>query len=129
MAFGGEVNHSVDVVFGEEFAYRIEIADVGTLENVVRFLLDVFQIREIAGIREFVEIDDAIVRIFVHEKSHDVRADKARTAGYEYVAFELHIVIIVSFSMFPCTFPAICSNGVSRFRTCVLLSSCRVPSN
>lgn len=53
--FGGEVNHSVDVVFGEESAYRIEIADVGTLENVVRFLLDVFEIREIAGIREFVE--------------------------------------------------------------------------
>ena len=52
-----------------------------SLEVVVGLPLDIFEIGKIAGIGERIEIDNAVVGVFVHKESYDVRADKSGTSG------------------------------------------------
>ena len=44
-------------------------------------LLYIGQIGEVAGIGEFIQIDNAIFRISIAEAAHNVRADKSGTSG------------------------------------------------
>ena len=81
MGLGGEVDDAVDVLFLEELQDAVEIADVEADETVVRAVLDVLQVREVAGVGQFVEVDDPVLRVFVHEEPHDVRADETGAAG------------------------------------------------
>lgn len=54
---------------------------------MVRF--NVFQIGQIAGVGELVEVHDVVIRIFVDEEAHDVRADESGTADDEYITLHL----------------------------------------
>ena len=87
MALGGKVDDAVDFVFGDYAAHLVEVGDVGLHEGVVGLVLDVLQVGEVAGIREFVEVDNVVVGIFVDEQAHHMGADEACTAGYENIAF------------------------------------------
>ena len=95
VAFGGQVDHSVDIVLAEHFADGVVVADVGLDEGVVRSIFDVSQVGQIAGIGQFIEIDDPIVGIFVYEEPHHMRADESGAAGNEDVAFH-----VFAFSVF-----------------------------
>ena len=46
MAFGGKMYHAVDTVLFENRHDGVEIADIGFDENVIRTVLDVFEIRQ-----------------------------------------------------------------------------------
>ena len=81
MAFGREVDNAVDMLVLHELVERVEIADVHLHELVIRFALDVLEVREVARVSELVEVDDLVVRILVHEQANHVAPDKARTAG------------------------------------------------
>ena len=47
-------------------------------------MLHIAQIGEVAGIGEQIKINNAIVGLFIHKKSHHVRADKSGTTGNHY---------------------------------------------
>lgn len=88
MAFGGKVDDAVHAVLRQQFPDGFEVANVRLYKSIVRAAFYIFQVRQVAGISQFVQVDDAVLRIFVHEKAHHMAADKSGAAGYDYVAFE-----------------------------------------
>ena len=87
MAFGRQVDHSVDRMAGEQVAEQFPIADVALDEAVIGPVLDLFQVGEVARIGQLVEVHDQVVGIGVHQPAHHVRADETGAAGNEDVAF------------------------------------------
>ena len=87
VAFGREMDHPVYVVLREEAAHGVVVADVAFDERVVRTVLDVPQVREVAGVGQAVEVYDPIVGVFPDEQPHDVRADESGAAGDQDIAF------------------------------------------
>ena len=90
VTLGRQVNHAVDVVFLKYSADRLEVADISTHEHVVRSLLDVLQVGQVAGVGQLVQIYDTVLGVLVHEEAHDVATDEARAARYQYIALEFH---------------------------------------
>ena len=91
VALGRKVDHAIDAVFLKDSAHCLEVADVGTHEHVVRSLLDVLQVGQVAGIGQLVQVYDTVPGVLVHEEAHDMTPDEASTAGYQYVALVIHI--------------------------------------
>ncbi len=81
VALSGKVDNAVDMLALHEGVDGVKIANVGTDEGVVGLILDVLQVGEVAGVCQFVDIDDVILGVFVHEKTDDVAADEARSAS------------------------------------------------
>ena len=54
VAFGSKVDNAVDAVFLKDSAHRLEVADVGSHEHVVRGLLDVLQVGQVARVGQLV---------------------------------------------------------------------------
>ena len=90
VTLSSQVNHTVDVVFLKDSADRLEVADVGTHEHVVRSLLDILQVGQVAGVGQLVQVYDTVLGVLVHEEAHDVAADEARAARYQYIALKFH---------------------------------------
>ena len=101
MAFGSKVDHAVDAVFLKDSAHRLEVTDIGTHEHVVRGLLDVLQVGQVARVGQLVQVYDTVLGVLVHEKAHDVAPDEARAAGYQYVALVFHCQKLLFVMMFP----------------------------
>jgi len=66
------VDYSVDVVVGHQLLYCLVVADVGLHKHVVFLVLNVLEVGQVACIRQLVEVDDAVLRIFVHEQAYYV---------------------------------------------------------
>lgn len=96
MTFGSQMDYAVDIVASDKIHHGVEITDVLALEHIVGSILDVAEIGEIAGVCEFVDIDDSIFRIFVDKKTDNVGADKSGASGDYDVAFKIcHVIKIV----------------------------------
>ena len=80
VALGGQVDDAVDVLLLHELEEGVEVADVHPDKLVVRPFLDVLQVRQVARVRELVEVDDAVVRILRDEEADDVRTDETGAA-------------------------------------------------
>ena len=81
VAFRGQVDDAVDALFPQQGRDAFEVADVHPDETVVGLVFDILEIGQVAGIGQLVEIDDPVVRIFVHEMTDHVASDEARAAG------------------------------------------------
>ena len=81
MTLGGKMDDTVDMLILHEFVERIEVADIHFHELVVRLAFDVLQVREVARIRKFVEVDNLVFGILVHEKANHVATNEACAAG------------------------------------------------
>ncbi len=90
MTFCGKVDDAVNFILAHYPAHSLKVNNVGFDECVVRFILDVFQIGEVAGVGQFVEIDDVVVGVFVYKQPYYMAADKPCSAGDEYIT--LHFV-------------------------------------
>ena len=90
MALGSEVDHAVDRIVLEDLADCVKVADVGLDEDIVGGYFDVLQVGQVAGIGQFVEIDDAVIRVFLDEETDNMAADKASAAGNKDVSLEFH---------------------------------------
>jgi hypothetical protein len=67
MAFGCEVDNCVEPILFEEGLDPGFIDDVSFLEGVVGSVPDIFEISQITGIGQRIEIDDMILRVFFYE--------------------------------------------------------------
>jgi len=81
VAFCGQVDDAVNLLVLHELVERVEVADVHLHELVVRLVLDILEVREVARVGELVEVDDLVIRVLVHEKANHVATDEACTAG------------------------------------------------
>ena len=93
MAFGSKMDDAVHGVLRHQFTHLVEVADVRLGKGVIRLVLNVFQIRQVSGIRQFIYINYMVFRIFVHEQAHHVASDETCTAGnddiHSFVAFKV----------------------------------------
>lgn len=82
MAFGGEVHDGGGLVGFEDGFEGGGVAEVGLDEVVLGVAVEVAEGFEVAGVGEFVEVDDVEV-FFEDEEADEVGADEAGAAGDE----------------------------------------------
>ena len=96
--FSGQMDDSVHFFTVHESAHTFEIADVHLHETIIRTILHVLQISGIAGIREFVEIDYPVFRIFPDKQAHDMGTDESGPSGDDNcppeLTFHIHCISI-----------------------------------
>ena len=84
MALRRQMDDAGDMLLLHEGIDRIEITDVRTYEAVIRLVLDVLEVGKVAGIRQFVHIDNAVLGVLVHEQPYYMASDKSGSAGDDY---------------------------------------------
>ena len=67
MAFGCQVDDTINTILPHQSLHFFKIADVGFYKCIIRLVLNIFQVSQITCISQFVKIDNVIVRIFVHK--------------------------------------------------------------
>ena len=90
MAFSSQMNDTVYMILLHDFLHLLVVADISLDKCVVGLVFDVLQIGQVPSIGQFVQIDDVILGIFVHEQTDHMASDEAGTAGNQYIAFEFH---------------------------------------
>ncbi len=81
VALGGKMYDAVHFVFLHQRKHTVIVTYVGAHEGVVGTVLYVLEIGEIAGIRQFIDVDYVVIRIFVDKQAHHVRAYESGAAG------------------------------------------------
>ena len=96
VALGRKVDYAVDGVLPHEREHGIIVADVPLDKCVVGLVLDITEVCQVAGVGQFVEIDDVVVGIGVDEKADDMAAYEACPAGDHDVPFIIaHLVLLL----------------------------------
>ena len=93
VAFGSQMDNAVHMVLPEEFAHLVEIANVRFDESVIRLVFDVFQVGQVSGVGQLVQIDNVVVRILVDEEAYDMAADETGSSGNDDISFKIHDVL------------------------------------
>lgn len=81
MTFGRKMDNPVNVMLAHHTAHGVDVNYVGLDKCIVGTIFDILEIGKIAGVSQFVEIYDIVLRIFVDKKSHNMAADKSGTTG------------------------------------------------
>lgn len=82
MAFGGEVQHGAGVVLGQQGIHQGAVAQVALHEHMARIALQAGQVFQVAGVGEFVEVEDGFVGLG-QPVQHEIAAYEAGAAGDE----------------------------------------------
>ena len=85
MALGSEMDDTVYLIFLHNLLHLVVITDVSFYEHIVRHILYVHQVRQITCVCQFIQIDNSVLRIFVHSLSDRIEACAAAT--YKYYSF------------------------------------------
>lgn len=91
VTLGRKVDDAINLLVLHQLVEGIEVADVHLDELVVRLVLDVLEVSEVAGISQLVEVDDVVLGVFVHEEAHYVRANETGTTGDNYIFHIFHL--------------------------------------
>ena len=67
MALSSQMDDAIHLLVLHQLVESIEVADIHLHKLVVRFVLNVFQISQITGIGQLVEVDNVVVGILVHK--------------------------------------------------------------
>ena len=87
MALGSEMDDTVNLLVLHQLIESIEVADVHLDKLIIGLVLDVLEVGEVTSVCKFVQVDDVILRVFVHEEANDMRANKSGTACNNYISF------------------------------------------
>ena len=72
---------SVDFVVLDYAAHFIKIGVISFHKCIVGAILDILKVGEVAGVCEFIEIEDMVVGIFIHKQSYYMAADESGSSG------------------------------------------------
>jgi len=81
------MDHPVDLVSCKHLLHLVVVANIRPHEPIIGLVLNIAQICQITGISQFIEINDTVVRILVHQQPHHMRTDKTRTSGHQQIPF------------------------------------------
>ncbi len=84
MALGSKVDDAVYMLVLHQLVESLEVADVHLHELVVRTVLNILQVCQVAGVGQLVEIDDVILRVLVHEQAHHMAPYEAGATSNNY---------------------------------------------
>ena len=65
MAFCRQMDNPGDMFFLHQVIDGIKITYIRFNEFVIRTCLNIFEVRQVAGIGEFIDIDDTVVGVFI----------------------------------------------------------------
>jgi hypothetical protein len=89
MAFSGKMNDNIDLEFGKYFFDVLVVNDVAAIKKVslpAEFILNVYEVREIPRIGQFVVInEDTFEAGFFENVPDEIRADESRASRYQDV--------------------------------------------
>ena len=91
MAFRCQVNNSINMILLEDFQHFIKVTDISLYKGIIRLILDIFQVSQITGISQFIQIDNMIFRIFIDEQTYNVRSDEACSTCNQYISCKIHV--------------------------------------
>jgi hypothetical protein len=77
--FGGEIDHGIDV--GYEVVHYIVVADISMVEYKTRIFFQVGEVLTITGIRQGVQHDDSVGRVFFQHVADEVASYKPGSSG------------------------------------------------
>jgi hypothetical protein len=84
MGFGGEVDHRVHAVSGQQVHDQVAVADIALDEPVAGIAaLQVREVEPVARVGQLVEVDDGPVGMAAEHEPDEVGADEAAAAGDE----------------------------------------------
>ena len=86
MAFGGKVQHGAGAVLGQQAVHQRAVAQVTLHKEVARIALQAGEIFQVAGVGEFVKVDDGLVALG-QPVEHEIAAYEACAACDEYHIF------------------------------------------
>ena len=81
MALCCQMNNAIHFLLLHQRINRVKVADIGLHKTIIRLILYVLQVSQIAGISQLVYIDNAILWILVDKKSYHMATNKSGTAG------------------------------------------------
>ena len=76
MTLSGEVDYAIDMLVLHQLIHALKVADVHLDKLIVWLVFHVLEVGKVAGLCQFVEIDDVILRIFVDKKAYNMAPDK-----------------------------------------------------
>lgn len=85
VAFGSKVDDAVHLLFLHQAQHALKVADVHLHKAVVRLVLNVFEVSQVASVGQLVEVDDFVLRVFVHKQAHHMAANKTGSTGNDDV--------------------------------------------
>ena len=80
MAFGGEVNHALEVVFVKQSVDQLLVRDIALDKDIAGIPLHFRQVAFVRGVCHRVQIDNRQFGVDFQEIRNEVRTDKARSA-------------------------------------------------
>ena len=80
MAFGGEVNHALEVVLVKQSVDQLLVRDIALDKDIAGVSLHFRQVAFVRGVGHRVQIDDRQFGVGFQEIRNEVRTDKARSA-------------------------------------------------
>lgn len=72
-----KMNHAINMFGLHQLMHHIKIAYISLQKRIVRFVLNISKIGQIACIGQFININYVIFRIFINKQSDNVRANKS----------------------------------------------------
>ena len=64
------MNNAIDLILFKNSLYGRKITNIGFLEHIIRFLFNIFQISQIPGISQLIQIYNPILRIFIYHQPY-----------------------------------------------------------
>ena len=104
MALSSQMNDTVHMFFSYQSAHSLIITDIHAHKAVVGSHLHVRQVTQIARISQFVETDDFIVGVFIHEEAHHMASYEACTtcdddSPFHYIYMYYYVMPYYSVSL------------------------------
>ena len=99
MTLGSQMDDTINLFILHQFIECIKVADIHLHELIVWCILNILEISQITCIGQFIQIDDMIFWILVHEKAHHMTSNEACTTGNDNV---LHTHYVICFYSLVC---------------------------
>ena len=77
MTLGRQVDDAIHLLLLHEGEESVKVADVHLHELIVGHVLDVPQVLQVAGVGQFVEVDDVVLRVLAYKEPYHMASYEA----------------------------------------------------
>ena len=114
MALRRKVHDNIRLLFLKQIKDKLPVCDVAPDKLIIRLSLQRRHRLQVARVGQKIQIDELILRIFIHHIVHEVAADKSGAAGYD----KFHNIFPSAYALVLLILPDICGAAWSGPRTC-----------
>lgn len=93
MAFRCKVYNTINLIFGHKTQHSVEITYIRLHKGVIGLIFHIGKIGKITGVGKLIDINYAIIGIFVDKQPHDMASDESGSAGDNDISFHNRLFI------------------------------------